>query len=308
KVANQVVPAMFIAYSTMIIGGIFAACAHTAPTAEQRGRFARCTAFLKEMCRDCSKKSLLFRNALVEIECVEEMVGFLPRRLDCTQLLRIRELLIPRSIEGAVGKRFSTFITPIRHIARMPPTTNACSAGTIPLTSNLCAIFGKKPTQVKEPPANGEGDAKLPDYKLTYTAISTLLVAMSTATKDESFFAAMLGRLDTDGEQKDEVMTSPPSTAQCRSPSSDASSSAAGSSSHRGAMRLQAHPLIRGGSERLPPIDDKTIPNSSWLLSGKVDALNIRSRSADADLHQAQKNEEEDSGSSQKSKLLNLLN
>ncbi|KAJ2818155.1 hypothetical protein GGI24_005183, partial [Coemansia furcata] len=108
KVANQVVPAMFIAYSTMIIGGIFAACAHTAPTAEQRGQFARCTAFLKEMCRDCSKKSLLFRNALVEIECVEEMVGFLPRRLDCAQLLRIRELLIPRSIEGAVGKRFST--------------------------------------------------------------------------------------------------------------------------------------------------------------------------------------------------------
>ncbi|KAJ2818606.1 hypothetical protein GGI24_005046, partial [Coemansia furcata] len=231
-------------------------------------------------------------------------------------------LLIPRSIEGAVGKRFSTFITPIRHVARMPPTTNACNTGTIPLTSNLCAIFGKKPAQVKEPPTNGEGDAKLPDYKLTYTAISTLLVAMSTATKDESFFAAMLGRLDADAvEQKDEVMTSPPSTApltsppstaQCRSPSSDASSSAAGSSSHRGgAMRLQAHPLIRGGSERLPPIDDKTIPSSSWLLSGKVDALNIRSRSADADLHQAQKKEEEEEdgcGGSQKSKLLNLLN
>ncbi|KAJ2326765.1 hypothetical protein GGH92_010184, partial [Coemansia sp. RSA 2673] len=116
--ANKAVPPMFIAYSTMIIGGIFAACAHSAPTSSLRCRFARCSALL-------------------------------PRRLDETQLARIRDLLVPRSVEAAVGKRFSTFIGPIRHIVRMPttaadnaPALASSSSGGIPLTSNLCAIFG----------------------------------------------------------------------------------------------------------------------------------------------------------------------
>ncbi|KAJ2116491.1 hypothetical protein IW146_001494 [Coemansia sp. RSA 922] len=330
-IANKVVPAMFIAYSTMIIGGIFAACAYSAPTAELRGRFARCTRFLKDMCRECNQKSLLFQNTLVEIERVEEMVQFLPRRIDSSQLLRIRDLLIPRSIEAAVGKRFSTFIAPIRHIARMTPATGSgCGAGNIPLTSNLCAIFGQKPHLPKElsPDTAATGhysgcfnDKKLPDYKLTYTAISSLLVALSTAAKDESFFAFMLDRLDTDAEQREEDSMTPAVTLQCLSPSSSASSvTGSGSNTHRPsighAMLTPVRPNItRGGSERLPPIDDRTLlatatPPASWMLSGKVDALNIRSRSADADLHQQPSSESDngDGSSSQKSKLLNLLN
>ncbi|KAJ2062473.1 hypothetical protein GGI17_002365 [Coemansia sp. S146] len=331
-IANKVVPAMFIAYSTMIIGGIFAACAYSAPTAELRSRFARCTRFLKDMCRECTQKSLLFQNTLVEIEHVEEMVQFLPRRIDSAQLLRIRDLLIPRSIEAAVGKRFSTFIAPIRLIARMAPATSSgCGAGNIPLTSNLCAIFGQKPHLPKESPATGHYsgclNGKLPDYKLTYTAISSLLVALSTATKDESFFAFMLDRLDTDAEQKEESMTPVVAPSQCLSPSSSASSVAGSNNTHThhrasighiggGPMLMPVYPaVIRGGSERLPPIDDRSLllptatPPSSWMLSGKVDALNIRSRSADADLHQQQSSSESDNGgSSQKSKLLNLLN
>ncbi|KAJ2881550.1 hypothetical protein H4R27_004014 [Coemansia aciculifera] len=331
-IANKVVPAMFIAYSTMIIGGIFAACAYSAPTAELRSRFARCTRFLKDTCRECTQKSLLFQNTLVEIERVEEMVQFLPRRIDSAQLLRIRDLLIPRSIEAAVGKRFSTFIAPIRLIARMAPATSSgCGAGNIPLTSNLCAIFGQKPHLPKESPATGHYsgclNGKLPDYKLTYTAISSLLVALSTATKDESFFAFMLDRLDTDAEQKEESMTPVVASSQCLSPSSSASSVAGNNNTqHRASIgHIGGRPVlmpvrpavIRGGSERLPPIDDRSLlqptatPPSSWMLSGKVDALNIRSRSADADLHQQSSSESDNGGGgggSQKSKLLNLLN
>ncbi|KAJ2902272.1 hypothetical protein GGI21_004576, partial [Coemansia aciculifera] len=81
-IANKSVPAMFIAYSTMIIGGIFAACAYAAPTPELRQRFAQCTEFLCKMCRDCSQKSLLFETARLEIERVQRMVPFMPRRLD----------------------------------------------------------------------------------------------------------------------------------------------------------------------------------------------------------------------------------
>ncbi|KAJ2744515.1 hypothetical protein GGI20_002916 [Coemansia sp. BCRC 34301] len=198
-VANKSVPAMFIAYSTMIIGGIFAACAYAAPTPGLQRRFGRCTDFLRAMCRDCARKSLLFENALAEIERVEEMVRFLPRRLDSAQLLRIRDLLIPRSIEAAVGKRFSTFVGPIRNIMQSVKST---TGGDIPLTSNLCAIFGQKtphPHQSLHKVVVGCG--KIPDYKLTYTAISSLLIALSSATKDESYFAFMLKHLDVDDDE-----------------------------------------------------------------------------------------------------------
>ncbi|KAJ2417326.1 hypothetical protein GGI10_000252 [Coemansia sp. RSA 2530] len=312
-VANKVVPVMFIAYSTMIIGGIFAACAHSAPTEELRERFARCTAFLKDMCRECTRKSLLFHNTLVEIERVEEMVRYLPRRLDNHQLLRIRELLIPRTIEAAVGKRFSTFINPIRDIARMPPAAVNCSGGNIPLTSNLCAIFGQKPLVPKDSPSQYGGfNGKLPDCKLSYTAISSILVALSAAARDEFFFKSMLDRLDTDDvEVKDEpdVSSSMPSTALNLSPLSSASSSSA----HRPRpvlLPIRPSAIRGGGSERLPPIDGKplqqTATGHSWMLSEKVDSLNIRSRSADADLHKQPASEND--GCGQKSKLLNLLN
>ncbi|KAJ1661584.1 hypothetical protein GGF38_003551, partial [Coemansia sp. RSA 25] len=224
-VANKAVPAMFIAHSTMIIGGIFAACAYAAPTPALRSRFAQCTEFLRAMCRDCAQRSLLFQHALAEIERVAEMVRFMPQRLDSAQLLGIRDLLLPRSIEAAVGKRFSTFIGPIRRIARMPlsPTpmpmpmplpasSSSSNGGGIPLTSDLFAIFGQKPhlhshshshSQASAAPALLPQKGLVPDYKLTYTAISSLLIALSTATKDESFFEFMLKLLDIDASSSD---------------------------------------------------------------------------------------------------------
>ncbi|KAI8319695.1 hypothetical protein GQ54DRAFT_313333 [Martensiomyces pterosporus] len=317
------VPPMFIAYSMMICGGIFAACAYAAPTRPLQERFAQYTEFIKQMCRSCAQKSLLFGGSLEEIERVEEMVKFLPRRLEREQLVRIRDILIPGSIESVINKRFSTFINPIRHIAQMPPmrglfstehlapplaaraaqpsggsggSTSSSSSnwgkcirthldaalgagakspspspqspttpgaadiagaplsvgprstgsiaqgrsrpGGIPLTSNLCAIFGKlsstsfasicsgmrrtgaAASDASDPlradgntpgapddlfaAGNGNQDAagmwgspggwsekKVPDYKLTFTSISSLFVALSIASKDESFFDFM---------------------------------------------------------------------------------------------------------------------
>ncbi|KAJ2487763.1 hypothetical protein IWW37_005109 [Coemansia sp. RSA 2050] len=327
-VANKSVPVMFIAYSTMITGGIFAACAHSSPTEELRERFARCTAFLKDMCRGCMRKSLLFQNTLVEIERVEEMVQYLPRRLDSHQLLRIRDLLIPRTIEAAVGKRFSTFINPIRDIARMPPAAMSCAGGgNIPLTSNLCAIFGQKSQKPKDTAATaapghyGGFSGKLPDCKLSYTAISSVLVALSAAARDESFFKSMLDRLEDDADSvgtknelgAQDVDASMPSTAQSLSPPSAAA--------HRHArpvlLPIRPAAIRSGGSgssnERPPSIDGKpllqTATGHPWMLSEKVDSLNIRSRSADADLHkQPTTTSESDGCCGQKSKLLNLLN
>ncbi|KAJ1960098.1 hypothetical protein GGI12_003984 [Dipsacomyces acuminosporus] len=201
------IPPMFISYSVVICGGIFASIAYAAPTKQLRETFRGYAELMKKLCRDFSHKTLLFADALKDIEKVEEMVRFLPRRLSVDQLLRIRKILIPSRIESLVGKKFCSFIDPIRRIAQLPhsvsnnssmdwfsslsspspslsekhlsPSSNmshlanlprspsplnlngnngSCSANTagrsgngssssngggIPLTSNLCAIFGR---------------------------------------------------------------------------------------------------------------------------------------------------------------------
>ncbi|KAJ1881773.1 hypothetical protein LPJ57_001393, partial [Coemansia sp. RSA 486] len=113
-IENNSVPPMFLAHSTMISGGIFAACAYAAPTLAQQKRFVRCREFIKCMLRDTMRSSLLFRTALEEIERIEEMVQFLPRRLDPAQLEAIRDMLVPDTIEAVINKRFCQFMDPIR--------------------------------------------------------------------------------------------------------------------------------------------------------------------------------------------------
>ncbi|KAJ2004238.1 hypothetical protein GGI04_002674 [Coemansia thaxteri] len=226
--ANKAVPPMFIAYSTMIIGGIFAACAHSAPTSS----------------------------------------------LHETQLARIRDLLVPRSVEAAVGKRFSTFIGPIRHIVRMPttaadnaPALASSSSGGIPLTSNLCAIFGnpfynaaaadtidETATDIDDDDDNDDNDDGLgavepkdmPDYKLTFTAISSLLMALAAATKDESFFDFMLEHLEDEDKRDDKDV----------------------------ATTMQQLTPLPSFTYQLPmSLSSSPPPPSSWMISDAVDSL-----------------------------------
>ncbi|ORX70662.1 hypothetical protein DL89DRAFT_256855 [Linderina pennispora] len=200
-------PPMFISYALMLAGGIAAACAHSAPTRALRESFAQTTAFIKRMCKSCGTKSLLFAQAWEEIVQVEEMVTFMPKRLEKSQLLTMRDLLVPGSIEAVVDKKFTVFLHPIRHIANMPPAANSVfddqpseprtrPHGGIPLTSNLCAIFGSKPVGAKikrtasmEAATARSHQRQVPEYKMTYTSISSILVSLVVATMDEEFFA-----------------------------------------------------------------------------------------------------------------------
>ncbi|KAJ2299331.1 hypothetical protein IWW55_004215 [Coemansia sp. RSA 2706] len=225
-------PPMFAAYSMMVCGGMFAACAHAAPSERLRQRFGRMVHFFAKQSRTCAVRSLLFQRALDEIRAVADMARHLPRRLDTRQLLQIRDTLLPGAIEAAVNKRFAQFVEPIRPILRAAacpehgaePARPRC--GVIPLTSNLCAIFGQAlgrsgfrlgraaseapsdDSASKSPPpppsesstqsptekcAKGGPSAlpakdKLPNYKLSFTAISSLMIGLTVATKDESFF------------------------------------------------------------------------------------------------------------------------
>ncbi|KAJ2390240.1 hypothetical protein GGI05_003269, partial [Coemansia sp. RSA 2603] len=312
---NNSVPPMFLAHSTMIVGGIFAACAFAAPTQMYRERFARYRDFIKSMLRESMAKSLLFRMALDEIERVEEMVEFLPRKLSQEQLETIRDVLVPESIEVVVSRRFSNFIDPVWQIARMPASgssstsafgkdhslagsggnvadtstggddkpsctfsrhliglsmslfgTSKLSSGSIcsrmagsALSASLSSIFGKAPAASSQsasaasdlssesssvaadtataatagstmtnssPPLSSAlpphqrshyssnlADAKksrVPDYKLTFTAISSLLVELSVAAKDQSFFDYLFE--SADAECKRPVSTAEDST------------------------------------------------------------------------------------------------
>ncbi|KAJ2659504.1 hypothetical protein IWW48_003450 [Coemansia sp. RSA 1200] len=264
-----IVPPMFSAHTAMISGGIFAACAHSAPTAAQRARFAILRDYVVSTCRLYAAKSLLFGISVTEIQRVEEMVRFMPRRLDPAQFKAIRKALMPGSLESLVNKRFSSFIHTLRDLARMPPvcdsasgspqmmcsssvaadsmsapvaaSSSSCSSiqrgGIIPLTRNLRAIFGRfvkcpvssmasmasslssgsawQDDEKKRPmagdsasasAANGATDGNdrcfedyaassdaalgaVPDYKLTFMAVSSLMVGLSMTTKDEAFLA-----------------------------------------------------------------------------------------------------------------------
>ncbi|KAJ2519811.1 hypothetical protein H4217_002442 [Coemansia sp. RSA 1939] len=278
-----IVPPMFSAHTAMISGGTFAACAHSAPTAAQRARFAVLRDYVVATCRLYAAKSLLFGISVTEIQRVEEMVRFMPRRLDPAQFKAIRKALVPGSLESLVNKRFSSFIHTLRDLARMPPVYDSASGspqmmcssssppaaaaaggvdstsapvaaaasssshsssqrgGIIPLTSNLRAIFGRfvkcpvssmasmasslssgsawQDDEKKRPMAgdsasasasasasNGAADGNdrcfedyaassdaalgaVPDYKLTFTAVSSLMVGLSMTTKDEAFLA-----------------------------------------------------------------------------------------------------------------------
>ncbi|KAJ1722892.1 hypothetical protein LPJ53_002722 [Coemansia erecta] len=269
---NNSVPPMFLAHSTMIVGGIFAACAYAAPTQAYRERFARYREFIKGMLRESMRKSLLFRMSLEEIERVEEMVEYLPRKLSEAQLQTIRDVLVPESIEVVVSRRFSSFIEPVWQIARVPATSSSggnlvdavgasdeqqscafsrhliglsmslfgtsklsgsslCSrmAGSA-LSASLSSIFGKAPaasqpasdlssesssvtadpvsamtnsspphSSSRLPPNSGEPKKpRVPDYKLTFTAISSLLVELSVAAKDQSFFDYLFESADAE--------------------------------------------------------------------------------------------------------------
>ncbi|KAJ1953479.1 hypothetical protein EC988_002971 [Linderina pennispora] len=223
-------PPMFISYALMLAGGIAAACTHSAPTRALRESFAQTTAFIKRMCKSCGTKSLLFAQAWEEIVQVEEMVTFMPKRLEKSQLLTMRDLLVPGSIEAAVDKKFTVFLHPIRHIANMPPAANSVfddqpseprtrPHGGIPLTSNLCAIFGSKPVGAKikrtasmEAATARSHQRQVPEYKMTYTSISSILVSLVVATMDEEFFA-FLPELGGASEQMQvRVQPSPAST------------------------------------------------------------------------------------------------
>ncbi|KAJ2654214.1 hypothetical protein GGH99_007375, partial [Coemansia sp. RSA 1285] len=269
-----IVPPMFSAHTAMISGGTFAACAHSAPTAAQRARFAVLRDYVVATCRLYAAKSLLFGISVTEIQRVEEMVRFMPRRLDPAQFKAIRKALVPGSLESLVNKRFSSFIHTLRDLARMPPVYDSASgspqmmfsssspaaagdsmsapvaaaslssssrssvqrSGIIPLTSNLRAIFGRfvkcpvssmasmasslssgsawQDDEKKRPMAGDSSSASnggaadgndrcfedyaassdaalgaVPDYKLTFTAVSSLMVGLSMTTKDEAFLA-----------------------------------------------------------------------------------------------------------------------
>ncbi|KAJ2783334.1 hypothetical protein GGI15_002621 [Coemansia interrupta] len=272
---NNSVPPMFLAHSTMIVGGIFAACAYAAPTAAYRERFARYRDFIKGMLRESMRKSLLFRMSLEEIERIEEMVEYLPRQLSQTQLKTIRGVLVPGSIEVVISKKFSSFIEPVWQIARTPMSgggsgslvdsvgadddkqscafsrhliglsmslfgtsklsgSSLCSrmAGSA-LSASLSSIFGKAPAasaasdlssesssvaadptpampNASSPPETSRlasanpGEPKksrVPDYKLTFTAISSLLVELSVAAKDQAFFDYLFESADAECER-----------------------------------------------------------------------------------------------------------
>ncbi|KAJ2086180.1 hypothetical protein IW138_005852 [Coemansia sp. RSA 986] len=214
---SNIVPPMFAAQTAMISGGIFAACAHSAPSESQRARFAMFRDYVMATCRTHSAKSLLFNISLTEIKRVDEMVRFMPRRLEAAQLKAIRSTIIPDSVESLVNKRFSAFVHSLRALTRLPmapgspesdTTSSSCpGTGNIPLTSNLCAIFGRLVKSSSSSCAeaknrlfrdeklgggidaytSGSPSAAIPNYKLTYIAISSLMVALSLASKDESF-------------------------------------------------------------------------------------------------------------------------
>ncbi|KAJ1907107.1 hypothetical protein LPJ81_000966 [Coemansia sp. IMI 209127] len=259
---SNIVPPMFAAHTAMISGGVFAACAHTAPTEAQRARFAMFRDFIVATCRTHATKSLLFNISLTEIKRIEEMVRFIPRRLEPAQLTVIREKLIPGSIEALVNKRFSVFIQSLLALTRISSsssssflagspsstgsTDNSAAAlslcpsggGGIPLTSNLCAIFGRfvkssssscaeTKSRISRNEKTGGIDASsssspststlfdspssgpFPNYKLSFAAISSLMIALTIASKDESFldFVPELRASATDG-----LPTSPPTT------------------------------------------------------------------------------------------------
>ncbi|KAJ2770765.1 hypothetical protein IWQ57_002512 [Coemansia nantahalensis] len=150
-------PTMFSAYSMMVCGGIFVATAHAAPTQRLRERHSEMARFFKRQATQCAARSALFQNTVDEIERIEHMVQFLPRRLSEDQLCQMRDILVPRSIEAAVNKQFACFILPALHIVRAAncasasigspvqqrPTSPVRQSGAIPLTSNVCAIFGQ---------------------------------------------------------------------------------------------------------------------------------------------------------------------
>ncbi|PIA12752.1 hypothetical protein COEREDRAFT_99966 [Coemansia reversa NRRL 1564] len=227
------VPPMFASYAMSICGGMFAACARSAPTLEYRTKCAEIVNFLKQFAATFVKRSLVFRLTLKEIEDIEHMVKFLPRRLDPSMLARIRDALLPiGSIESAVNKPFAVFLAPIMHLLKprganqSTATTSVCD-GTIPLTSNLCAIFGQsmasicrrfsRSTECSGPlfsncdSTSSSSDnatipfekdeniadtqhtlpSRLPDCKLSYTAISSLMICLNVAAMDESLFTFM---------------------------------------------------------------------------------------------------------------------
>ncbi|KAJ1901830.1 hypothetical protein LPJ66_000501 [Kickxella alabastrina] len=392
---NNNVPPMFLAHSLMISGGMLAACAHSAPTMALRDYFAAACLFIKGMCRDTMRKSLLFRISLREIECVEDMVRYLPRRLDTLQLEQIRDALVPESMEKVVNKRFRTLIGIIREITRMPPVENAGSRmpaeddahgagnagasleaavtttaaagastptataaaksalseprtlpaqGSIPLTSDWCAIFGRRSasasashhlhnqnhhhhrgggiasgtsigigarttnlerslTMTSDTTSSDKSDAayfplplghemvatettasasvpvsvsaaqaaqaaagvtddvqnnKVFDCKLTFTAISSVLVALSVAAKEEDFFE-FLKDMWSGGQENSALPLSPAAAAvavaMAASPSSQGTSRAARALSNRvGALDIQPPPLQQP-QPQLPPDD-----------------------------------------------------
>ncbi|KAJ2711790.1 hypothetical protein H4R19_003076, partial [Coemansia spiralis] len=149
------VPPMFASYAIMVCGGMFVAIAHAAPTQRLREQHAEMALFFKRLAIKWMARSALFQYTIDEIERIELMARCLPRRLSEDQLLQMRDILVPRSIESAVNKQFSCFIQPALHIiraansnragspAQQRPTSPARQSGAIPLTSNLCAIFGQ---------------------------------------------------------------------------------------------------------------------------------------------------------------------
>ncbi|KAJ2818833.1 hypothetical protein IWW50_005675 [Coemansia erecta] len=212
RCSGSVMPPMFAAYSMMVCGGIFAACAHTAPTERLRRRFSAAMRFFADTAHLCSKKTLLFQSAHEEIMAVANMARFLPRRLTEPQLRQIRDAMIPGSIEAVIGRPFSQFIAPIAPILRSSSSAEqpmrACR-GVIPLTSNLCAIFGNvfgRPTSEtpskcslpKSPLSKSPSpestcvpdlvDEKVPDCRLSFTAVSSLMIGLAVAAKEELFF------------------------------------------------------------------------------------------------------------------------
>ncbi|KAJ2713306.1 hypothetical protein H4R19_002318 [Coemansia spiralis] len=148
-------PHMLAAHAIMVCGGIFVATAHAAPTQRLREQHTEMALLFKRMATKCASRSALFQHSIDEIERIEIMVQFLPRRLSGDQLSQMRNILVPRSIESAVNKQFSCFIQPALHVIRAAnsnragspeqqrPASPARQSGAIPLTSNLCAIFGQ---------------------------------------------------------------------------------------------------------------------------------------------------------------------
>ncbi|KAJ2118893.1 hypothetical protein IW147_006256 [Coemansia sp. RSA 720] len=213
RIQSECVPPMFAAYSMTICGGMFAVCAHTAPTERLRRRFSSIMRFFIDVSRRCTERSLLFQRACDEIEKVSDMARFLPRRLTPGQLQKVRDAVLPGAIEAAVNRPFAQFIAPMAPILRAtapdaPPMRSRC--GVIPLTSNLCAIFGhvwarssssvqplSPPDQAQSPPKSPLSYSsspeprdveKAPAHRLTFTAISSLMIGLAVAAKDESFF------------------------------------------------------------------------------------------------------------------------